>query len=246
MANIKQDLEILIELQKKDIAQDKLRIDVDKKKAKVEADNDALRETEDRLDALCEDINAKNRSLTGKENELAEALKGLAHAEDKMEKVGNSRDFATIEQEKTNFEKIKATIEGEIEKLKEDLQIANDNKAKAQEEFDNLKAVLEASVADHQAAEAAIEEQVNALAAEAAELAKKISPEVLKRYQFIRKRRSGEALVSASNGTCVGCHMKLQPQNYIRLQRQQTLECCQNCQRILYFSAEEHISNADK
>lgn len=246
MANIKKDLETLIELQKRDIAQEVLRKEVDKKNEKVAANQDALHELEDKLLDEREEIDKKRHVLTSLENELAETIKGLEHAIEKKNKVGNSRDFATIEQEENNFTKLQAQIESDIEKTKEALKNAEEAIVVTEKDVETLRGETDGLVADAEAAEAAIEDQVNTLKAEVEKLSKEISSEVLKRYQFIRKRRAGEALVSASNGTCLGCHMKLQPQTYIRLQRGATLECCQNCQRILYFSAEEHASMNNK
>ena len=109
----------------------------------------------------------------------------------------------------------------------------------AETEMGALKAQIDVDQKAVDDAAASIEGRVAELQAKSDELAKGISPQVLARYRFIRSRRSGEAIVSASGGTCTGCHMRLQPQAFIVLQRQNSLECCQNCQRIIYYSAEE-------
>ncbi|MBQ1266008.1 MAG: hypothetical protein IIY06_04480 [Proteobacteria bacterium] len=235
---------VLIELQKLDLEQDKLRINVDNKIKKVEEDREKLVDLEDSLRSEEQDLEETQSLLSKRENELVEAQNGYKHTEDKLNAATNSRDFATIEQERETFKRTQVSIEEEIRTLKEaiskkEVDIKDHRNAYAALNEENQKMAAEAETEA-----ASIEDKVNALKEKVAELSKKVKPEILKRYNFIRKKRPGlAAVVSASNGTCEGCHMKLQPQVYIRLQRQNSLECCQNCQRILYFDVSEHLSH---
>ncbi|MBW2734063.1 MAG: hypothetical protein JRH20_16875, partial [Deltaproteobacteria bacterium] len=51
--------------------------------------------------------------------------------------------------------------------------------------------------------------------------------------------RGGIGVVRAAEGACSGCHMRLPPQLYNILQRNETIEQCPNCQRIIYYIPEE-------
>jgi predicted nucleic acid-binding Zn-ribbon protein len=168
-----------------------------------------------------------------------EAKKSQEHANTKLNAVTNSRDYAAIERELENFKKMVVQLESEIDSLQHAVVEAEALNEKHRGEYDTLHAEIEKARAAVDAAAASIEGRVAELQAQSNELGKTIQPQVLARYRFIRSKRAGVAVVSASGGTCTGCHMKLQPQAFIVLQRQKTLECCQNCQRILYFSAEE-------
>lgn len=230
---------MLIDLQKIDLAQEALRMDVDKKRAKVEADSDLLADLGMTLEKQTTELNDSKALLNTKLTELVGAQKGHDHANEKLNAVTNSRDYAALEREVENFCRIIAQLEEEIAKLRESVALAEEANAKHKAEYDALSASIEANQREVDAAAAAIEERVAQLQAQSNEIAKGIQPQILARYRFIRSRRPGEAVVSASGGTCTGCHMRLQPQAFIVLQRQNSLECCQNCQRILYFSAEE-------
>ncbi len=237
---------VLIELQKLDLEQDKLRINVDNKIKKVEEDKEKLLDLEDSLRSEEKDLDDTQNLLSKRENELIEAQNGYKHTEDKLNAATNSRDFATIEQERETFKRTQVSIEEDIRTLKEAITKKTGEIEEHRQAYASLKEENEKMAAEADEEAASIEDKVNALKAQVADLSKKIKPEIYKRYTFIRKKRPGlAAVVSASNGTCEGCHMKLQPQVFIRLQRQSTLECCQNCQRILYFDAAEHISHED-
>lgn len=235
---------VLIELQKLDIEQDKLRINVDNKIKKVEEDKEKLLDLEDSLRSEESELAETQGLLSKRENELIEAQNGYKHTEDKLNAATNSRDFATIEQERETFKRTQLSIEEDIRTLKEAISKKTDEIEEHRQAYATLKDENEKLAAQADEEAASIEDKVQALKDKVADMAKKIKPEIIKRYNFIRKKRPGlAAVVSASNGTCEGCHMKLQPQVYIRLQRQNTLECCQNCQRILYFDASEHVSH---
>ncbi len=239
MQDLKAQLETLIKLQNKDLEQEGLRIAVDEKRKKVNEDSDRLDDLDQMLAKERDELDQSKRCQISKENEKIEAAKSLEHAKEKLNVVTNSRDYATIEQEVENFKKMQVQIDAEIENLKKAIADAEAEIAKHTEAYDTLKAEIEKASKIVDDENASIEGKVKALQEESAALAKQIKPEIMQRYKFIRSRRQGKALVSASKGTCEGCHMKLQAQQYIRLQRQNELICCQNCQRILYFSAEE-------
>ena len=236
---LKKQLEMLIELQKLDLAQEELRLDVEKKREKVEADTDMLLDLEQTLTRQTESLEETRKLLENKKDELEEARKGQEHAHTKLNAVTNSRDYAALEREAENFKKVIAQVEGEIEHLRTALGNAEEQNAKHKTEYDNLQAEIEKSRVEVDEAAASIENRVADLQAKANEIAKNIQPQVLARYRFIRSKRAGVAVVSASGGPCTGCHMRLQPQAFIVLQRQNSLECCQNCQRILYYDPEE-------
>ena len=236
---MKKQLEMLIELQKIDLAQEALRLDVDKRREKVEADSDLLQELEQTLDSQTASLNETKKLLENKRIELEEAKKGEEHANVKLNAVTNSRDYAALEREVENFKKMVTQVEGEIEQLQSAVAAGDETNAKHREEYEALFAEIEKSRKEVDEAAASIEDRVKALQDQSNEIAKGIKPQVLARYRFMRSKRPGAAVVSASGGTCTGCHMKLQPQAFIVLQRQNSLECCQNCQRIIYFDKDE-------
>lgn len=236
---MKEQLEKLIELQKIDLEQEALRVRVDERREKVDADTENLQELEQMLDDHTKKLEETRTLLSNKRDELEKAQHDFEHANEKLNAVTNSRDYAALEREAENFKKIISVVEDEIETLQKKLSEADGKDVDMRAAYEKLAAEIEVARKEVDEAAASIEDQVNALKAKADAIAKTVKPQFLARYRFIRSKRSGAAVVSASGGTCTGCHMKLQPQAYIVLQRQNSLECCQNCQRIIYFDAEE-------
>jgi predicted nucleic acid-binding Zn-ribbon protein len=65
-------------------------------------------------------------------------------------------------------------------------------------------------------------------------LAKRIRPQLLNRYERLSKSY-GRAVVPVTGNLCLGCFVTL-PTSYPSLRTKNTLLTCENCGRILYFA----------
>jgi predicted nucleic acid-binding Zn-ribbon protein len=74
------------------------------------------------------------------------------------------------------------------------------------------------------------------------QLASGIEPGLRTRYETIFTKRRGLAVVEVRGGTCQGCHMRVAPQLYNEIQRNQRVIVCPNCHRILYARTENSVS----
>jgi predicted nucleic acid-binding Zn-ribbon protein len=77
-----------------------------------------------------------------------------------------------------------------------------------------------------------------------AELAAVIDKDLRRTYETIFMRRRGVAVVEVRGGICQGCHMRVAPQLYNEIQRNQRVIVCQNCNRILYRRPESAVTEA--
>ena len=55
------------------------------------------------------------------------------------------------------------------------------------------------------------------------------------KYDILRNRRNGLAIVNVLDGVCQGCFMNLPPQQYNMLLRGDKLLDCPSCQRMIYY-----------
>ncbi len=65
-------------------------------------------------------------------------------------------------------------------------------------------------------------------------LEKEISEDVLKRYEKVRHARGGIALASATNEECDVCNVRMRPQVFQEVRRNDNIIACESCRRILY------------
>jgi predicted nucleic acid-binding Zn-ribbon protein len=117
-------------------------------------------------------------------------------------------------------------------------------------EADELTADVKRAEAELAAEEKAVEAERKAMVAEMAELrvsleriteeraaaVRTIDPQVLKIFELVSKRRNGVAVAEARNGICTICHVRLRPQVFNTVRRNDTITQCDSCQRILFFA----------
>jgi hypothetical protein len=61
-----------------------------------------------------------------------------------------------------------------------------------------------------------------------------ISSELLPRYERVRKARGGIAVAAARNEVCEICQVRIRPQVFQEIRRNDQIIACDACQRILY------------
>ncbi len=67
---------------------------------------------------------------------------------------------------------------------------------------------------------------------------KKVRAALLRKYEQIREKRDGVAMVGVTKGVCLGCYMNVPPQLYNELLREDKLHSCPTCNRLLYNAPE--------
>jgi predicted nucleic acid-binding Zn-ribbon protein len=64
---------------------------------------------------------------------------------------------------------------------------------------------------------------------------KGLKPNMLRKYDTLRQRRKGVAVVNVIAGVCQGCYMSLPPQKFNMLLKGDQLFDCPTCQRMIYY-----------
>ena len=99
------------------------------------------------------------------------------------------------------------------------------------EEQKAVEADRKAMMSEHGELQASLER----IAADRKGLVEALDPQVLAIFELISKRRNGVAVAEARDGICTICHVRLRPQVFNNVRRNDTIIQCDSCQRILYF-----------
>ena len=70
------------------------------------------------------------------------------------------------------------------------------------------------------------------------DIVKGLDPEHLKRYNTLKEKRNGIAIVLVKDEGCQGCFVNIPPQMYNEVQKHKEIILCPNCNRILYWENE--------
>ena len=79
--------------------------------------------------------------------------------------------------------------------------------------------------------------------AERTELISTVDGDLRRKYEMIFSRRGGVAVVEIREGICLGCRMRVPPQLFNEIQRNEQVILCPSCQRMLYWRTEAEEAN---
>jgi predicted nucleic acid-binding Zn-ribbon protein len=139
-------------------------------------------------------------------------------------------------------------MQHEIQVAEEAIRSHEDRVLERMEEAENLSRELKTAEAELKRQQAEIGVEKGALDTEAAALrkaaddksaargdvAKELTPHALKLFEHVSRQRKGLAVAEARDGSCGVCHVRMRPQMYNEVRRNENLIQCESCLRILY------------
>ena len=229
-----EDLKLLVQLQTLDSQIDKReekKVELPKRlisfKERVERINQKLREVKGELEDLQKKRRHEERELEAREIELEKYQRQLYQVKDNKAYAALEEEIAlTKEKNEASEEEILKSLELEEERIKKIKEIEEELKEEKKKlSREEEKAKQETKVLDQEIAKINITRQ---------EIAKKVSPSSLFRYEKLRQGKGGLAIVPLEGSSCGGCHMNLPPQIVSEVKKGNRFVTCENCNRILY------------
>ena len=229
------ELQLLIQLQDLDSNLDRMRHRI----AEIPLAQDALaariaQRTSD-LDAVKERIAISQGHRREIEKELAAIQARLSKFKGQLMEVKTNKEYQAMQKEM-------AAAETEI-------RTHEDRMLDQMEEAETLAAELKAAEAALKSEQADIAREQQALGAERTTLdaelqhtsgsrqaiLSQLSREAIALFERIAHGRRGIAVAEARDGLCTACHVRLRPQIFNEIRRNDGLHQCDSCTRILYF-----------
>jgi len=140
-------------------------------------------------------------------------------------------------------------IQHEIAFAQNEIKTHEDRMLERMVEADELTAALKLAESGLKTAEKEVEAEKRAIAIEHDELRASVdalkrertgvigslAPDALNVFELVSKRRNGVAMAEAKDGICTICHVRLRPQVFNTVLKNEAVIQCDHCQRILYF-----------
>jgi predicted nucleic acid-binding Zn-ribbon protein len=229
------DLERLIALQRLDSAAH----DAERHLAEAPDRENAL---DARLDALGQDVTAAKERLAVNQNARRAIEKDVALQQGRLSKfrdqlmaVKTNREYQAMQHEiETAQNEVKALEEKVLERMLEaDDLTAAVKKAEAALAADGKSVSAERQAIAAEAAE--LKTALERLRGERAQVVSGLSPQVLALFEQVARKRNGVAVAEARDGVCTICHVRLRPQVFNTVRRNDGIIQCDHCNRILFF-----------
>jgi uncharacterized protein len=229
------DLQHLIRLQELDLTAERARRRI--------ADMPAVRVAlEERIAVRTAAVDAAKQRIAANQSARREIEKDLAAVQARLSKFKNQ-----LMEVKTNKEY--QAMQKEMSVAEEDISTHETHMLERMEEADGLNAALKAAEAALKADQAEIAKELTQLDTDRAvveaelqrtteertQVASNVSKEALTVFDRVAYGRKGLAVAEAREGLCTVCHVRLRPQVFNEVRRNDSLIQCDSCTRILYF-----------
>lgn len=223
----------------------------------IDLDGDRIHEEQDELEERLEEVKGvlghlqkdlaqqqvqleETEQLRDEKNaQFEEVTERHKQSKARLGKVSNTKEYSAIELEIENYKRQAGQLEEELVQLMDAIETTRASISEKTDKISTLEDTVKLQGKKTASRLKELDKKMDSMEAERDRLAGDITNRVVKRYDFIRSRRSGSAIVSAEGGSCQGCFMALPPQQYIELQRGKKMLSCPSCQRILYFPSSE-------
>ncbi len=195
---------------------------------KVKAAREQVNLIKNELDALQKEYEEKEGTLKIEEAKLKKWEARLSDIRNQREYISLSREVEAAKRQNKEDSEQMLELLNTIEEKKKIRDTLSDDLAVLEVDFAQEATELKAKIAQ-------IEEEIAGEVKVRDELTKAVKPNILKKYEIIRDRKKGIALVAAKDGCCKGCNMNIPPQLYNTLLRMNSIELCPCCNRIIYW-----------
>jgi len=199
----------------------------------LEAKLAAVQQEKQEEEQKVEELQTQHRQL---ESEMVMMDDSISRSRERLMEIKDNIEYKAMLREIAFREDRKDQKETEILELLEIIEVHHQTLAQQQEAIITLQRQIEGLRAEVEEQMATVNQQIQELTARRPQVLQQISPNLLKRYEFIRERRNGTAIAEVRQGVCLACHMSLPPQQFIELQKEQEILSCPHCQRIIYWS----------
>jgi uncharacterized protein len=140
-------------------------------------------------------------------------------------------------------------IQKEIEFAQTEMKAAEDQVLERMLEADDLTTAIKRAETELAAEQKKVDAGRKAMAVESAELkatlervasersevVRSLSPQVFSTFELVASRRNGIAVAEARDGICTICHVRMRPQVFNTVRRNEAILQCDSCNRFLYF-----------
>jgi predicted nucleic acid-binding Zn-ribbon protein len=228
------DLKQLIRLQSIDLSIQELRARIDRFPGISKALDQQLKSAQAALDAAKEKAKSNTSTRKKLETDIGSIESKISKYRDQMMAVKTNEEYRALQHEIEHAQQAIRKIEDEILNLMMEAETGQADLKAAEERLkqDQLKVN-----ADRKQLEEDNRRDLGALESYLSErkgIESSVSPDVVSRYERVRKHRGGIGVAAARNEICEICQVRIRPQVFQEIRRNDQIISCDACQRILY------------
>ena len=221
---------------------EKARLDFPKRLSQLEKECERKKQWLEKEKASFEEAQKERRK---KEQDLSRELERLQKSQDKLTLVKTNKEYQAALKEIDEIKQHNSNLETDIllfmektDTLAREIKQAEAEYQKWFKEFEKQKEALNAEM-EKSEQEFQNHHQLRSTIVE------KIEADLIKKYEMIKERRQGLAVVSIQEGLCAGCNINIPPQKILEIRKSvNDIMNCPFCNRIVYFEESRSANNS--
>jgi len=239
---VNEQLKKLIELQEVDLLLDRIQNEMGEIPGEIDRLKRDFAESLASLDELKKKMTGLQLDRKNKELELKSREEELKKHQSELFSVKTNEAYTALLKEIEEGKKIKDSIEDTVLAVmeQEDALLAEEKIKK--EELAKKKETVTKQQKELEDRLQRLGQNLQEVQSEQKQKTAEIKAEIFKRYQKIREKKDGVAIVPVAHGFCGGCSIALPPQLINDVLKGEDLVACRNCLRILYLKEKNEES----
>ena len=229
------DLKHLIHLQELDLAAERARRRIADMPAARAALEQRIADRAAAVEAVKQRLAANQAARREIEKDLAALQTRLSKFKNQLMEVKTNKEYQAMQKEMSVAESdISAHETRMLERMEEgDVLTAELKTTEAELKSDRADVARELTLLDAERAD--VDRELQRTTEERTGVAAQVSKEALAIFDRVAYGRKGLAMAEARDGLCTVCHVRLRPQAFNEVRRNDSLIQCESCTRILYF-----------
>ena len=181
-------------------------------------------------------LSARQRDLEGRLSAAEEKMKDRRM---RITRIRNDKELGLAKREVDILKEEINGLEAELQQVYEQVEAATTALVALEGELKSLAEAREAEAVALQETIARLGADIERDRGRRQTLIDTVDQALRQRYEMILSRRGGLAVVPVRDGTCQGCRMRVPPQLYNQIQRNDQVILCPSCQRMLHWQPEQ-------
>ena len=235
-------LRILVQLQDKDFRiaeivekQKNLPSIIASVRGKLDKAQQELSEASDSFDSATKERKALESSLKDAETKVTKLKEKIPEIKTNKEYHALLKEIDTAVLEKSDIEEKILILFEKLDELKAK-RSEKENVFKEEEKvFNREKEIIEKDSNQ-------LSEVLKELESQKAAIVSQVDTKLLSEYNRLLTDKKGLAVVTVKNEHCVGCNMRIPPQVFAEIKKNEKISYCLNCKRILYWKPQDTAS----
>jgi hypothetical protein len=186
-------------------------------------------------------FDASVKAHRDRESELKDGIDRLRKTKDRLLEVKTNKEYQAMLKEIETIEQKNSGFEDEILTLLEKMDTSKKELRDREKTLDEYRKHYELEKQKTEEELGSLDREILTCQKDLQNLNSEIERDLAKKYEMIKKRKNGLAVVPVVKGVCSGCHLNIPPQLFNELLRSDQVLSCPFCNRIIYW--DEQNSN---